>query len=205
VALESLKITNGLKYLSDFQLQIPDLNLSSGLALIIGANGSGKTTIARIATNSIRLDSGDFANFNATSIGYVPQQYRDCLFPWMSAQKNISALGINTETAMSWCERLGISRHDLSKMPRHLSGGQCQKIVLVRECLYTKKLLVLDEPFSSLDSSSIAIATQLLENLLQTGVVILLISHIELPSELLQYVSQKYTVRRKSDTEAECS
>jgi molybdate transport system ATP-binding protein len=155
------------KRLRDYTLDI-DMD-SSGTAVLMGNNGSGKTTVLNMAAGITRPDSGTFevsgkALFDSgrgidvpieeRNVGYVFQGY--ALFPHMTVYDNVAfgprvrkASGVE-ERVRSELEEIGMWELRDVKAGR-LSGGQKQKVALAR-CLATRpSLLLMDEPLSALD------------------------------------------------------
>lgn len=137
---------------------------------ILGASGSGKSmtlkAIAGIITpdkgkiivnNQIYFDSEKNINIppQKRNVGYLFQNY--ALFPTMTVEKNIAA-GLGGKGAVEIKERVAImiKRFALEglekRYPKELSGGQQQRVALARIMAYEPKVLMLDEPFSALDS-----------------------------------------------------
>ncbi len=130
---------------------------------IIGASGSGKSTLFRLLNSLEELQSGSIT-VNGTDIrnlshytSYMPQQ--DLLFPWRTVEKNVM-LPMQVQkvpkeerkkTAEEMLERVGLK--DWAKAyPRELSGGMRQRVSFARTLCGGSGLLLLDEPFSALDS-----------------------------------------------------
>lgn len=154
----------------DFLLPI-QAQLSSAITGIFGASGCGKSSllsaIAGLLTpkqGRIILD-GQMLFDSRQKINLAPQQrhiglmFQDGqLFPHLSVQDNLlygyqrlKPVERHFQLA-EICQLLEIS-HLLSRLPRQLSGGEKQRVALGRAILYSPRLLLLDEPLSSLDES----------------------------------------------------
>jgi NitT/TauT family transport system ATP-binding protein len=144
-------------------LDAVSLSLSSNrFAALIGPNGSGKTTLLNIIAKLLQPDSGKihtdgFTN-SAPKVGYVWQNYRDSLLPWFNVEDNI-AFPLRTANG-SWNSGRQIASKLLASFlpdvaptakTYQLSGGQQQMISLLRAVASQPDVLLLDEPFSSLD------------------------------------------------------
>ncbi|MCI1959950.1 MAG: ABC transporter ATP-binding protein [Clostridia bacterium] len=130
---------------------------------VIGASGCGKSTVFRLINGlekaqrgSISVDGKNIADIKNYS-AYMPQ--KDLLFPWRTIEKNIcmpmEIQKINkTEMHEKACEVLkevGLYEYR-DKYPKDLSGGMKQRASFARTLLSGADLMLLDEPFSALDS-----------------------------------------------------
>jgi iron(III) transport system ATP-binding protein len=158
------KSFGALQVLSGVDLEVP----AGSFTAILGPSGSGKTTLLRIIAGFERTDGGAVTLAGAVvddgserfvpperrSIGFVPQE--GALFPHLSAGKNI---GFGIPKAVRRDGRVGrlmemVGLKGLAKRyPHQLSGGQQQRVALARALAIEPSLVLLDEPFSSLDAS----------------------------------------------------
>jgi NitT/TauT family transport system ATP-binding protein len=126
---------------------------------VLGPSGSGKTTLLRILAGLIPPTSGSFlfGHGEQPSIGMVFQQ--PTLMPWRTVIENIQLpLEIkNAEDeeararAKEMIELVGLQGFEDS-LPRDLSGGMAQRVAIARALIHDPDLLLLDEPFASLDA-----------------------------------------------------
>jgi NitT/TauT family transport system ATP-binding protein len=126
---------------------------------VLGPSGSGKTTLLRILAGLIRPTSGSFkfGHGEQPSIGMVFQQAT--LMPWRTVIENIKLpLEVkNVEEAQAraraqeMIELVGLQGFEDS-LPRDLSGGMAQRVAIARALVHDPDLLLLDEPFASLDA-----------------------------------------------------
>jgi sulfate transport system ATP-binding protein len=142
-------------------------DVSEGESLVLlGASGSGKTTILRIVagletsnSGSIILHGKDVTNLPARmrGTGVIFQSY--ALFPKMNVEKNIG-YGLRlrgrskkeiTETVNRLIELVHLEDHR-KKSPSQLSGGQQQRVAIARALAYEPEVLLFDEPFGALDA-----------------------------------------------------
>ncbi len=143
---------------------------------LIGTSGSGKTTLFRLITGLIKPDSGTIVcNGLAT---YMQQE--DLLLPWRTVLQNILLpfeLGENSslprKEAFQLLNLVGLKGYD-EAYPSELSGGMRQRVSLARALLQNRPLMLLDEPFGSLD---VLIREQLYLLLKQMKKTILLVTH----------------------------
>ncbi|MFZ2589493.1 ATP-binding cassette domain-containing protein [Paucilactobacillus nenjiangensis] len=150
-----------------------NLNIDEGeLFVLVGPSGSGKTTLLKMinglntpTTGEIRIADEDIKNSNIRqlrhNIGYVLQA--GALFPNMTVEQNASIqldlLGwTETRKHDRICElmvRVGLDPETfLSRMPSELSGGEAQRVGIVRALAGQPNVVLMDEPFSALDPIS---------------------------------------------------
>jgi NitT/TauT family transport system ATP-binding protein len=129
-------------------------------ACIVGESGCGKTTLLKIIAGIEKADEGDIL-YNGKpirneDIGYVFQD--DRLLPWRNAIENVSfALemrGIkNSDKAERYLELVGLKGFE-RYYPHQLSGGMRQRVGICRALAVNPKILLMDEPFASLDAQT---------------------------------------------------
>src|SRR6202161_83604 len=145
-----------------------DLEVPAGsLTAILGPSGSGKTTLLRLMAGFERPDAGMITIADAVvdgpgeyvpperrRIGYVPQE--GSLFPHLTVQANVG-FGLPARqrrggaTATGLRERGGLGGL-AQRYPHELSGGQQQRVALARALAIEPAVVLLDEPFASLDA-----------------------------------------------------
>lgn len=148
---------------------IKDLNLvveAGQFCVIVGPSGCGKSTLLELVAGLLIPNAGklliDGIDMTAKepkerSIGYVFQDY--ALYPNMSVYKNIE-FGLKVQKVAKSERQVKINRilekMDLSSKadsyPQHLSGGQKQRVAIARALVMEPKILLMDEPLSSLDA-----------------------------------------------------
>jgi NitT/TauT family transport system ATP-binding protein len=126
---------------------------------VLGPSGSGKTTLLRILAGLIRPSSGSFkfGHGEQPSIGMVFQQAN--LMPWRTVIENIKLPlevklvdeSLARARAQDMIELVGLQGFEES-LPRDLSGGMAQRVAIARALIHDPDLLLLDEPFASLDA-----------------------------------------------------
>jgi NitT/TauT family transport system ATP-binding protein len=136
------------------------LELKAGeIVALLGASGSGKTTFLRILCGEEKPDRGAVESAVARpgpQFGYLSQH--DRLLPWRTALANVALgpelLGKNKaaarQLALEALAAVGLG-HFADNRPAQLSGGMQQRVLLARMLALKPKLLLLDEPMSSLD------------------------------------------------------
>ena len=152
----------------NFSLDI-EVDFIKGITGIFGPSGAGKTTLLHLLVGLERPDEGfveiDEARMVDTSkniweparnrkIGYVFQEGR--LFPHMTVRKNLlfaTPYVLKGKQMIEFEELVGLLELNdlLDKRPKQLSGGEKQRVAIGRALLSSPKLLLMDEPFSSLD------------------------------------------------------
>jgi iron(III) transport system ATP-binding protein len=160
---------------------------------ILGASGSGKTTLLRIVAGFERPDEGEvrlgdevvddaghrFVPCQHRRIGYVPQE--GALFPHLSVGRNV-AFGLGRgpsrkERVDELLELVGLSGFR-RRYPHQLSGGQQQRVALARALAIEPDIVLLDEPFASLDAALRAsVRADVLDVLRLAGTTSILVTH----------------------------
>ncbi|HWQ46804.1 MAG TPA: ABC transporter ATP-binding protein [Longilinea sp.] len=152
---------------------------------LLGPSGSGKTTLLRVIAGLIRPTEGKlvFPGSKRLLISIVFQQ--SALIPWRSAIDNVSLplelKGIPRQTARERAadamQRMGLCGFEYS-WPRDLSGGMAQRVALARALIQNPDLLLLDEPFGSLDAlTREKMGAELLELWQNQRTTVLMVTH----------------------------
>jgi ABC-type dipeptide/oligopeptide/nickel transport system ATPase subunit len=186
---------SGPTVLKDASLTVPP-GCSIGL---VGESGSGKTTLASLlvgllqpTVGSVTVDGTPWKAVKRTSdlrraVQMIFQNPYTALNPRMTALRTVSEVfeccrGLATreaeEQARSLLDRVGIEGAALDKLPRNLSGGQCQRVGIARALAAGPTVIVADEPTSALDVSVQAQILNLLGDLRrEQGLSLVLVSH----------------------------
>ena len=153
-----------------------DLVVPAGsFTAILGSSGSGKTTLLRIVAGFERPRAGEvaigadvvddaarrFVPSERRRIGYVPQE--GALFPHLSVGRNV-AFGLprgpdRRKRVDELLELVGLAGYR-RRYPHQLSGGQQQRVALARALAISPEIVLLDEPFSSLDAAMRGVGTR---------------------------------------------
>ncbi len=181
--------------LGSFTLDV-ELTAPDGPLVIIGPSGAGKTLLVRSLAGIVTPDEGRIEVNGRTlydsasgmtlapqsrRVGYVPQEYG--LFPHLTVRANIAygLRGTGSDTARRRIDELleltGLS-HQEALRPRQLSGGQRQRVSLARALAVQPDVLLLDEPFASLDvPTRQALIDDLQQLLSTTGTAAIVVTH----------------------------
>jgi NitT/TauT family transport system ATP-binding protein len=145
----------GLRALDDISFEVRPREF----ICFLGPSGSGKTTLLRILASILQPASGqvNFIRNQHPEIGMVFQQSN--LMPWRSVMDNIKLPleleGMDDSTArvkaQEMVDLVGLNGFEDS-WPRELSGGMAQRVAIARALIHDPDLLLLDEPFGSLDA-----------------------------------------------------
>lgn len=141
--------------LNDFSLEVNE----GCIYALIGPSGCGKSTLLKTICGIIPHQEGELLLKNEQvdparhTLGYIPQTYG--LLDWLTVAKNMSIgekLGKHTAADRDLIIDQLEMREWLDRYPRELSGGQQQRAALARAWMLKPDLLLMDEPFSSLDT-----------------------------------------------------
>ncbi len=180
------KSYDGTVVLSDFSLTVADTFITA----ILGPSGSGKTTLLRLIAGFDRPDAGtimlgdqvvDDARVHVRperrGIGYVPQD--GALFPHLNAIRNVG-FGLDRADrgrAAELLDLVGLTGLG-HRYPHELSGGQQQRVAVARALAIRPRLVLLDEPFSSLDASlRVSMRRDIARVLAQTHTPSIIVTH----------------------------
>lgn len=190
-------VLDGVTKLYDGQPGVRGVGLtapSGSRTVIVGPSGSGKTTLLRLVAGFERGDAGtitlshkalcgpgQFVPPHRRNIAYVAQE--GALFPHMSVGQNIGFALPNSEPdrearIAALLEHVGLPAAMASRRPHQLSGGQQQRIALARALAQKPDLMLLDEPFSALDTGLRQAMRDMVEELLsKAGITTVLVTH----------------------------
>ena len=188
-------------YYGEKRPAITDINLKipvNTLSLVVGPNGAGKTTLLETILGLLKprrgrvkvfgYDMAKRAQFVRKMCSYLPQDFmkgsdepflvKDVVAMGIASNKDLGKLGEEDwRMVYEALELVGIS--ELAERPiGKLSGGQQQKAMFARALVRRPKLLLLDEPFSSLDRESRrSISENLLPDLVEDGCTVIMVCH----------------------------
>ena len=194
----AIELINVNKWFDKFHV-LKDINLkvNAGEKVVIcGPSGSGKSTVVRCINKLEKHQSGFIslygkeltnseksANSIKGNIGMVFQQFN--LFPHINVLENL-ILGPMKTRHKSRDEAIKIAKHYLErvhipdqadKMPAQLSGGQQQRVAIARSLCMEPKVMLFDEPTSSLDPEMISEVLDVMVELANDGMTMIVVTH----------------------------
>lgn len=196
------------------QRALENINLSvptGSRTVIVGPSGSGKTTLLRMIAGFEFPDSGSLTlngqvlvddthevPAHQRLIGYVPQD--GALFPHMTVADNIG-FGLKAkgdarqQRIAELMDSVALDASMAKRWPHELSGGQQQRVALARALAQQPRLMLLDEPFSALDTGLRAAMRKMVARLLEdAGVTTILVTHDQ--GEALSFADQLAVMRQ---------
>lgn len=202
-----------MRYGDEVALEATSLAVPAGrTTALIGPSGSGKSTVLRLMLGLLRPDSGEVlfrgekvTTANAPALrrrmGYVVQG--GGLFPHLDAERNASLMA----RWLGWSEgriaaRLAeladlarLPRESLSRYPAQLSGGQAQRVSLMRALMLDPEVLLLDEPLGALDPvTRFELQSDLKAIFARLGKTVVLVTHDLAEAE---YLGQRIVLLRE--------
>lgn len=125
------------------------------ITCILGPSGIGKTTLLNVISGITNADSGDLSDFKSRNFSYIFQEPR--LLRWKTVYGNISFvlkdLYSKKETdriTNKYIDMVGLAKFR-DYYPDNISGGMTQRVSIARAFAYPSEILIMDEPFKSLD------------------------------------------------------
>ncbi len=134
----------GKAVLQGLNLTLPD----TGAAAFMAPSGCGKTTLLRVLSGLLPLQSGEISGLEGKKISFLFQE--DRLLPWLTAKKNVEIVS-SADAAETWLRKMEI--HESGQYPHAMSGGMQRRVALARAMAFGGDLLLLDEPFKGLDAA----------------------------------------------------
>jgi osmoprotectant transport system ATP-binding protein len=185
------KSFEGKQVLTDASLRVDD----GATHALIGSSGSGKTTLLRITLGLIPFDRGwvkindqPLLSFTPTEwaarIGYVPQD--GGLFPHLSGRDNVALIAKLRGWSKAKIEKrveelrhlVDLDANILQSFPHEMSGGQSQRVAIMRAAMMDPSVLLLDEPMAALDPLiRRALQSELKDIFARLGKTVLLVTH----------------------------
>ena len=181
-----------------YVLRDVDVTVDNGeFVAIMGASGSGKSTMLNILGILDEYDSGEYwlgetlirdlseskaAHYRNRYIGFVFQSFN--LLPFKSALENVALplyyQGVTrrkrNQIAMQYLERVGL-RDWADHTPSEMSGGQKQRVAIARALIGKPRLILADEPTGALDSETSRQIMDLMSEINKSGITVLVVTH----------------------------
>ena len=195
---QMITFKNVNKYYQDFHA-LKNINLSvdeGEILCIIGPSGSGKSTLIRcinsledydesgeITVNNSLVRDGKRAKDIRKEVGMVFQSFN--LYPHLTILDNVMlapmrVIGLSQaeakKIANNFLTKVDV-RDQIKKFPYQLSGGQQQRVAIARALAMEPKILLFDEPTSSLDPEMVSEVLDVMKNLAKTGVTMIIATH----------------------------
>ncbi len=184
---------HSLHVLRDIEVEVAD----GEFVAIMGASGSGKSTMLNILGILDEYDSGEYwlgdtlirdlserkaAYYRNRFIGFVFQSFN--LLPFKTALENVALplyyQGVSRRKrnliAMQFLERVGL-RDWAEHVPAEMSGGQKQRVAIARSLIGKPRLILADEPTGALDSETSKQIMDLMTEINQSGITVLVVTH----------------------------
>lgn len=163
--------------LRDVSISVPEDSFTT----LVGPSGGGKSTLLRLAAGLILPTAGQ-----VESHGQIRMIFQNgALLPWLTVEDNI-ALGFTGRSRSPAAEKrrikavldqLGLAAYAKVR-PRDLSGGQRQRVGIARALVSAPEVLLLDEPFSALDTETVAHLSEIVLDIRsQLKIPMLMVSH----------------------------
>ena len=192
-----IRIKDVHKWYGDFHV-LKSINLSIGAGertVICGPSGSGKSTLIRCLNGLAAFDKGEIyvdglrlhdarkARAIARQVGMVFQQFN--LFPHLSVMRNLTlaptqvlriAEAAARERAMHYLDKVRMVSY-ADKYPNQLSGGQQQRVAIARALCMEPKIMLFDEPTSSLDPELVNEVLETMIALAKSGMTMVCVTH----------------------------
>jgi zinc transport system ATP-binding protein len=185
-----VNVTN-LTFGYDYRTVLKDISFkinSGDFLAVVGNNGSGKSTlikcmlgINKVIPGQIALDDIDITEYKQfIKIGYVPQRFDDFNYEFPITVNEIlhasNITGLDEDTILELLDKIGILELQNENI-NNLSGGQLQRVFIVRSLMNNPRMLILDEPTVGVDRKNVESFYKTINDLNKEGITIILITH----------------------------
>lgn len=188
-----LKLDN-IKYSqnNDDILKGINLNIEEGdIISIVGPSGSGKSTLLKICSDLISATDGDihyrdknYKDYNPIelrkNISYcvqIPFLFGDTVYDNLSYSFKIRKKEVDKTLVVEFLEKFNLDKSYIEKSVDSLSGGEKQRIALIRNLIFKPDILLLDEVTASLDPENSKVVENIIKDLNKSGTTVLWITH----------------------------
>ena len=169
-----------LHVLKDIDLEV----IPNEFVMLLGPSGSGKSTLLRVIAGLESYESGELFREPSLRLSFVFQSF--ALFPWLTVYENIEfglkmakvKFDIRRKTIHGLIEEIGLTAFAHTH-PKELSGGMKQRVGIARALAVSPDIILLDEPFSALDSFTASILRQELLSIWQKRkLTLVMVTHL---------------------------
>jgi len=177
-----LHLTGVRKKLGDFTLDVDRLEIATpGVYGLVGHNGCGKSTLAKLITGILTPDSGrvhtPLGGGEVTMVATKPYMMDDTVINNLAYPLQVRGIKNRRELCEQYLGKAGFSEYR-NRRARGLSSGERQKLALLRAMIFNPRLLILDESMTDLDVAGTELFTRLiLEQQARNRAVCIVISH----------------------------
>jgi NitT/TauT family transport system ATP-binding protein len=126
---------------------------------VVGPSGCGKTTLLKCIAGLLQPTSGEVVLEGDRVMALVFQEYSRSLMPWLSVRKNVAlplrhkSKAERSKLVDEAVEAVGLTKF-IDRYPWQLSGGMQQRVAIARALAYQPQILLMDEPFASVDAQT---------------------------------------------------
>lgn len=188
--MTALSVEQIWKYYGDYPA-LRDISFSvqeGECVALLGRNGAGKTTLLKILAGLSRAAKGSVRVFGKDVMDRASRQsfgilgHGIAIYDELSAIENLKlfaalyGLGDAESRAREWLERVNLL-HVADSLVREFSRGMRQRLAVARAFIHSPRLLLFDEPFTSLDDKAVALLQSLLADSLRDGATVLMSTH----------------------------
>lgn len=165
-----------------------DLSIATGVCTaLVGPSGAGKSTLLRLlnrfeepSSGTIRLDGELLSDLDVLALRrrvvLVPQR-PTLLTPTVAQDVRVGAPSLADDEVSALLARAGLDATFLHRESGTLSGGEAQRVCLARSLAVGPQVLLLDEPTSSLDATSVSAVEATIASIVASGLTVVIVSH----------------------------
>ena len=186
--------TSGLFYTRDGNTILNDINIeidSGEFITVTGSSGSGKSTFLKMCGDLISPDMGNLFYKNKNYLEWNPYELRrkiaylfqtpsfffDSVYENMEYPFSLRKEPVNKERILELLNKVNLKEDILKQNIINLSGGEKQRLSLIRSLIFLPEVLLLDEITSALDYDNTLITEKLIKEISEQGVTIIWVTH----------------------------
>ncbi|MEG0013098.1 MAG: ATP-binding cassette domain-containing protein [Cellulosilyticaceae bacterium] len=186
--------------IKDLYYKVENTNILNGISIsidqgdcisLVGQSGSGKSTLMKLCADLIPLSKGgiwykgkSYKEYDPIELRrqityciQMPHLFGESIYENLEFPFKIRKESMDKEKVVELLEKFNLDESFLTKEVKSLSGGEKQRIALIRNLIYTPDILLLDEATSALDKENTQVIEQYVKELNQKGVTVLWITH----------------------------